>query len=84
MSRPEREAAMFKIKHSHGFTETVETYDDAFAVIRAVYGAGAEIGHNGDIDDGGESTLCWRDAAAAANDDGSRAVAKIIKQHPSA
>lgn len=37
-----------------------------------------EIGHDGDLDDGGERTLVWAYAPDAADDDGTRAVASIV------
>lgn len=41
----------------------------------------AEIGHDGDISDGGETTLCWASAEDAENNPGVRAGAKIVKLH---
>lgn len=72
--------AGFRVVHSHGLTETVDTYEQAEELVRAVYGADAAIGHDGDISEGGESTLCWRTADDAENDDGVRSVAKIWRQ----
>ncbi len=37
----------------------------------------AVIGHSGDLQDGGDRTLCWRTEDDAANDDGQRAVCSI-------
>src|ERR1044071_3502385 len=71
----------YAIKHSHGTTETgFETYEDAVAAVRSVYRS-AEIGHSGDIEDGGESTLVWADAETAKDADESRACASIVKRH---
>lgn len=72
----------YAIKHSHGQTDTgYETYEAACAAVRRVY-SDAEIGHDGDISQGGERTLCWASAEAAANDDGSRACCVIQARHP--
>jgi hypothetical protein len=37
----------------------------------------AAIGHYGDLEDGGDRTLCWADEADAQDDPGVRAVATI-------
>lgn len=71
----------YKVIHSHGLTERVESYDEAIALVRAVYGEDAAIGHDGDIGEGGERTLCWADADVASGDDGSRACASIRVSH---
>lgn len=69
------------VKHSHGLTETgFASYGDAVAAVRAVY-THAEIGHSGDILDGGERTLCWVDEETAQDNDGSRACCVIITRH---
>lgn len=70
----------YRIDHSHGTTEYADTYDDAIDMVRAVY-TDCEIGHDGDIPDGGERTLVWADEASSVNDDGSRAVASITRLH---
>lgn len=68
----------YKITHSHGVTESgIETYEEAVSRVREVYGAECQIGHSGDISDGGRKTLCWADEAASNNDDGSHACAAI-------
>lgn len=69
----------YKLKHSHGITEKFESYEDAVAAVKSVYGDDAEIGHDGDIPDGGQRTLCWQDAATAIDSDGSRACCEIIQ-----
>lgn len=71
----------FKIVHSHGLTEPfVATYEEACERVRCVY-TGAAIGHSGDIEDGGEQTMCWASAEDAANDPGVRSCCKIVKLH---
>lgn len=70
----------FKVKHSHGTTEFFATYEEACEAVRSVYRE-AVIGHDGDISEGGESTLCWPDEPSSVDDDGVRACAKIVRQH---
>lgn len=72
----------YSIQHSHGATESgFETYEAALEAVRSVYGEDAEIGHDGDISEGGERTLVWQDEDDAENDDGSRACAVIRAAH---
>ena len=72
----------YRVIHAHGVTEpAVDTFDEAVASVRSVYGAAAAIGHAGDIADGGERTLVWSDDESAEDDDGSRAVAEIRASH---
>jgi len=69
----------YSIKYSHGITEYgYVTYDDAVSAVRSVYRS-ASIGHSGDLQDGGGCTLVWVDEESACDDDGSRAVARIIE-----
>lgn len=69
----------YSIKHAHGLTERgFATLDAAYAAVRSVY-RNAEIGHSGDIADGGESTFCWADAEDA--DAGRSAVCTIRASH---
>ena len=53
-----------------------ETYEDAIAAIEAEW-PDAEIGHDGDLTDGGDRTLCWSDEVSSRDDDGAHAVASI-------
>ena len=71
----------YNIKHSHGLTERADDYEGAIEVVTTVYGSDAAIGHDGDISEGGERTLCWRSEEEAENDDGSRACAVITQKH---
>ena len=48
----------------------------AKAFIRKAYPS-AVIGHDGDLSDGGDRTLCWADEDSSVNDDGANAVASI-------
>jgi len=76
----------YAIVWAHGPTETgIDTYEEACERVRSVLGDECEIGHDGDVSEGGESTLCWGDAAAAAaDDDGLRAACRIRVRHPAA
>jgi len=71
----------FTIIHGHGLTEPADTYEEALDRVCAVYGEDCVIGHDGDIDDGGERTLCWVDEQTADADDGSRACCVIRRRH---
>jgi hypothetical protein len=71
----------YSVKHSHGLTETFETYEAAVESLESIYGDDVAIGHDGDISDGGETTLVWRTEEDARNDDGVRVVAKIRVRH---
>lgn len=66
----------YLIERADGRTSTHETYQEACDAIYAEY-ADAEIGHAGDISEGGDRTLCWADATSAQDDDGRHAVATI-------
>lgn len=59
-----------------GRRNTCRTIDDARALILARY-PHAEIGHDGDLSDGGERTLVWETPQDADNDSGALAVAEI-------
>jgi hypothetical protein len=69
----------YRIIHSHGPVEVLpagSTYQDALDRVRMAY-TRAVVGHDGDISQGGQVTLAWRDEETAAADDGSRAVCMI-------
>lgn len=71
----------YKIKHAHGTIDGgYATYEEAIAAVRAVYRSAA-IGHDGDIAQGGERTLCWIDDETADDDDGRRACCVISFSH---
>ena len=61
-----------------GNTIDFRSMKDAKAFIRKEWPE-AVIGHDGDLDDGGDRTFCWADDASAVNDDGGNAVASIIR-----
>lgn len=71
----------FALRYEDGRQHRYDTYEDAVAAVRAVWGPGAAIGHDGDIDQGGERTLCWPSERLAEDDDGSRACATIVRLH---
>jgi len=68
---------MFTITHTVGRPEGHDTYEAAVAAARREYGDCAVIGHDGDLEDGGDRTLCWSNDDDAENDDGANAVAVI-------
>ena len=55
----------------------VDGYLDVEPTLRAKYGHRVEIGHNGDLSDGGERTLFWADKKDAENDDGANALGEV-------
>jgi hypothetical protein len=71
----------YKITWSHtSAVETFDTYEEAVAAVEAVLSE-PEIGHDGDISEGGERTLFWASSELATNDDGSRAAGSIGVSH---
>lgn len=73
--------ARYAVHYSHtSQVEHYDTYGEALSAVRSVWRR-ASIGHDGDIDHGGERTLVWPDSRTARNDDGSRACASITRQH---
>lgn len=74
-------AAGFAVEFSNGrklcvHTPGVEGYDEAVALARSE--GAVEVGHDGDLERGGDRTLCWASEADARDDDGARALCKII------
>lgn len=60
---------------AHGRTE----YDSHEEAVEAAREAGAtEIGHDGDLTDGGDRTLVWASEQDADNDDGQHAMGEIV------
>ena len=71
------DAHTYRITYSNGAADlNCDTYAEAVAVLRKEWPAAA-IGHDGDIESGGERTLCWATEADSIDDDGARAVASI-------
>lgn len=64
------------IHYADGRLVEVDSYEDAVAAIESEF-ADAEIGHDGDLLNGGDRTLCWADTDSSVNDDGAHAVASI-------
>jgi len=56
-----------------------DSYGEAVAMVQQQL-ADCELGHAGDITDGGERTLVWASEEDAEGDDGSQAVAVIIRR----
>ena len=56
-----------------------DSYEQAVSMVMQ-HLPGCEIGHAGDITDGGQRTLVWADEADAEGDDGSQAVAVIVRR----
>lgn len=73
----------FKVAHFNGRVERFDSYNEAEECVRKAYGEHVVIGHDGDISEGGESTLCWWNEASSIDDAGERSCAKISKQHES-
>lgn len=77
---PTDETATYALCYGNGQTESYDTYEDARAAYLASRTHGT-IGHDGDISQGGERTLCWPSEELSENDDGSRADASIRVRH---
>jgi hypothetical protein len=68
---------LYKIEFSNGDkADGFESVQDAIEYVESIY-PDAECGHDGDLLNGGDRTLCWADSASAENDDGARAIASI-------
>jgi hypothetical protein len=67
---------MYLITYRDGTTEPAGTYAAACNRIKAGWRE-AVIGHDGDMEDGGNRTLCWADADDAANYVEAKAIASI-------
>ena len=65
----------------------LQSYEEACEEVRQEAPSGQRaagtsrmvIGHSGDLEDGGDRTLCWMDTQLAENDDGAKAVAEITR-----
>lgn len=66
----------YSIKWCNGLEFRYETYEAAVQAVLESYPE-AEIGHDGDITDGGRRTLCWETAEDSTDDDGQLAVCSI-------
>lgn len=65
----------YEVRWSNGRRESCGTYEEAVEIARA--GGAEEIGHDGDLANGGERTLCWASEEDAIDDDGARAICSI-------
>lgn len=72
-------AVEFVIRFAAGGEARVETYSEAIELLRAR--GCQEIGHTGDLEDGGDRTLAWLTAADAQNDDGARSFAAVTGRY---
>ena len=70
------ETMAFSVNFTSGKSETFKTLDAAKAHVNRLYPE-AEIGHAGDLEDGGDRTLCWSNEQDSVNDDGQKAIANI-------
>jgi hypothetical protein len=75
----EDETMTFEIHRSDGRVTRHDSYTDALETCEAEWGEDVEIGHDGDLTDGGDRTLVWRDEASSIDDDGAHAVASIVR-----
>jgi hypothetical protein len=72
--------ATYIVKYTDGSPHTEhDTYEEAVLAVEAEY-PDAEIGHDGDLSEGGDRTLCWPDEESSIDDDGARACAVIIAE----
>jgi hypothetical protein len=67
---------MYTINYTDGRKSECEDYDAALSAIASEY-PDAEIGHDGDLTDGGDRTLCWANESGSINDARANAVASI-------
>jgi hypothetical protein len=68
----------YTVKWSNGTEHRYETCEAAEDAVRESY-PDSEIGHDGDISEGGDRTLCWATEDDSVNDDGARAICSIWK-----
>lgn len=67
----------FEIRYANGdVTRYTDTYDESIELLESQYPDG-EIGHDGDISEGGCRTLAWSCEEDSEGDDGKKAVASI-------
>lgn len=68
----------YQICWATGQKYTVDTYEEACEAVRSGY-EDPVIGHDGDLTEGGDRTLCWASWEDAEDDDGARAVCSIYR-----
>lgn len=69
---------MYEIRHADGREEQHDTYEQAIASLEAQY-PDCEIGHDGDLTEGGDKTLCWANEEDAEGDNSVNSVAAIYE-----
>jgi hypothetical protein len=71
---------MYEISFAHGDKPALyTTYEDACEILKEIYGEDIVIGHDGDLENGGDRTLVWENEKDAYNDDGKNSIASISK-----
>jgi hypothetical protein len=71
---------MYEISFSNGDKPAFYTnYEEACGVLQEIYGEDIVIGHDGDLENGGDRTLVWENEKDSENDDGKNAIASISK-----
>ena len=68
----------YETHYADGRIVSHDSYEGAVAALEAEY-EDATIGHDGDLDDGGDRTLVWSSEDDAWQDDGRKSVAKIVR-----
>lgn len=68
-------AAGFRLSHRDGRKVAVLSYAEAI-YLASLWGA-RSVGHQGDLEDGGDRTLCWESELTGLDDNGSRAICTI-------
>jgi len=69
----------YELQYSNGIVEQFNTYREAAEAFVERYPNGW-AGHDGDLSEGGDRTYCWRDEGESLDDDGSRAVAVVVRK----
>ncbi|NBW11000.1 MAG: hypothetical protein EBR82_23515 [Caulobacteraceae bacterium] len=69
---------MYELQYSNGKKVQYATRTEAAEAFAEAYPDGW-AGHDGDLADGGDRTYCWRNEDDSLGDDGSSAVAVIVR-----
>lgn len=72
------EIATYQVQWQDGRSDDFEIYEDAVEAVEAAYPDGV-VGHDGDLSEGGDVTLCWADDETATNDAGNNSIAAIYR-----
>ena len=71
---------MYEISFANGDKPALYTnYEDACEILKELHGEDIVIGHDGDLENGGDRTLVWENEKDAYNDDGKNSIASISK-----